>query len=147
MKPKGISEQEYLLSERLLQKNIYRAGDSEPFFDRLGKSYPMAGSKIDWTKVNGSVERSENDRRKENSAFRDFFIEILNSENLRGDAIYVGDSLTDSAFCGDVVDFESALMEILEIPQHHYFFSRDLSWCLSLTMEGDMAFGRRQESY
>lgn len=66
---------------------------------------------------------------------------MRSSFHLIGSVIYVGDSATDFALMGTVEVMQRALPIILEVPQHHYFIGPGYSWCICMTMEGDMGFG------
>ena len=57
--------------------------------------------------------------------------------------LYFGDGLTNFVLSGKIIDFMENLDSIFDIPQHHYFTESQLSWCLCLTMEGDMFFCNR----
>lgn len=106
-------------------------------------AYPASGSKIDWDRVPGSIERVEEDESLQSERFTAFFDEIVQRFRLAGDVVYVGDSATDFALAGSVECMRDALPETLAIPQHHYLIGPDSSWCLCFTMEGNMGFGFR----
>jgi hypothetical protein len=120
---------------------IMEAGDSSPFFEQLGKAFPVIGSKIDWARVPGSIERVEEDEAVQREQFTKFFDEAMQTFRLSGDVVYVGDSATDFALAGSVDCVRRALPELLTVPQHHYLLGPDCSWCMCFTMEGDMGFG------
>ena len=120
---------------------IRELGDSSPFFAQLGQAYPAHGSKIDWGTIPGSIERVEADESAQIQSFNAFFEEMVQRFRLSGDVVYVGDSATDFALAGEVQAMHRVLRELLSVPQHHYFLGPECSWCMSFTMEGDMAFG------
>lgn len=121
---------------------IREIGDAANVFGQLLKAYPASGSKIDWKRVPGAIERAEEDDSLQLDRFVEFFDEMRSQFKLTGTALYVGDSATDFALEGTVDAFRRALPELIEIPQHHYFIGQNCSWCMCLTMEGDMGFGR-----
>jgi hypothetical protein len=116
-------------------------GDSSPFFAQLTKAYPASGSKIDWGRVSGSIERTEEEEALQIEQFVSFFDEVVQKFRLAGDVVYVGDSATDFALVGPMEFMREALPELLAIPQHHYLIGPESSWCMCFTMEGDMGFG------
>lgn len=120
---------------------VREVGDSSPFFAQLMKTYPASGSKIDWNRVPGSIERIEEEETLQVEQFTAFFDEIVQKVGLAGDAFYVGDSATDFALTGSLECMREVLPELLAIPQHHYLVGPEFSWCLCFTMEGDMGFG------
>lgn len=121
---------------------IREAGDAANVFESLSRAYPTNGSKIDWKHVPGAIESTEEDQSLQVERFVEFFDEVRSRFGLAGPVLYVGDSATDFALEGTVDAIRRALPELVEIPQHHYFIGPDCSWCLCMTMEGDMGFGR-----
>lgn len=120
-------------------------GDSLLYFEKLEAGYPVVGSKIEWSKLSGSIERFASNDALEMREFLEFFDEVVEGMRLSGDVIYMGDGLTDSALSGDIECFREVLPLLLETPQHHYLVAEDFSWCMCFTMEGGMAFGRRSQ--
>ncbi|HRN83056.1 MULTISPECIES: hypothetical protein [Nitrosomonas] len=116
--------------------------DAAKVFSQLSKVYPTSGSKIDWKNIPGAIERTEEDKSLQLERFVEFFDEMCSRFELAGVILYVGDSATDFALEGTVDAFRRVLPELVEIPQHHYFVGPACSWCICLTMEGDMGFGR-----
>ncbi|WP_322026160.1 hypothetical protein [Burkholderia sp. BCC1977] len=116
-------------------------GNSSEIFKKLADVYPAAGSKIDWNRVPGSVGRVEVKDDLQAERFADFFDEMAAEFALSGDVIYVGDSSTDFALEGAITTIRKILPELLSVPQHHYIVGLGCSWCMCLTMEGDMDFG------
>ena len=51
---------------------IRELGDSSPFFAQLAKAYPASGSKIDWGRVPGSIERVEEEEALQAEQFAKF---------------------------------------------------------------------------
>jgi hypothetical protein len=126
----------------LMEANrIRELGESSPFFAQISALYPLDGSKIDWRRVPGSVERSENDEDLHVEQFVGFFDEVTEKFRLAGDVVYVGDSATDFALGASIECMREALPNLLAIPQHHYLIGPESSWCMCFTMEGDMGFG------
>lgn len=120
---------------------IREVGDSADVFGGLSKVYPTSGSKIDWKRVPGAIESTEEDASLQTEQFLEFFDRIRSRFDLAGPVIYVGDGATNFALEGTVDAIRRALPELVEIPQHHYFIGPYYSWCLCMTMEGDMGFG------
>lgn len=120
---------------------IRELGDSSPFFAQLMNIYPAGGSKIDWGRVPGSVERFEEEGSIQAVQFAEFFDEVVRKFCLAGDVVYVGDSATDFALTGSLECVREVLPELLAVPQHHYLIGPECSWCMCFTMEGGMGFG------
>lgn len=121
--------------------DLREVGDSDTVFAQRSKTYPASGAKIDWEHVPGAIESSEYDPSLQVERFVEFFEEMRSRFGLTGTVLYVGDSATDFVLEGSVEAFRRALPELVAIPQHHYFIGPDFSWCVCMTMEGDMGFG------
>lgn len=120
------------------------AGESDAIFSALAKIYPADGSKIDWKRVPGAIESVEEDESLQPIQFVEFFDEMCLRFGLKGTVQYVGDSVTDFALEGSIDAMRKALPVLITIPQHHYFVGPNSSWCMCMTMEGDMGFGRAE---
>src|SRR5262245_52056590 len=131
------------LAEAFVSGAIRDTSTSGPVFLKLSQAFPTLGSKIDWAAVPASVERRIDSRRDEAVQCIQFFDEMRRRFALTGEIAYVGDALTDIALLGSFEAIRAALPSILSIPQHHDLVGPDTAWCLSFTMEGDMAFGLR----
>jgi hypothetical protein len=127
--------------------DIREIGDAAHVFAQLSKTYPASGSKIDWKQVPGAIERTEEDESLQLERFVEFFDEMRSRFGLTGTVLYAGDSATDFVLEATVEVFRRALPEFIAIPQHHYFIGPDFSWCVCLSMEGDMGFGGVTTSY
>lgn len=135
------SELREALRVAIASNHIRELGDSSPFFAELAKAYPASGSKIDWGRVPGSIERTVEDGPNQVALSISFFDEVVAKFGLAGDVVYIGDSATDFALAGPTERMRQALPKLLEIPQHHYLIGPESLWCMSFTMEGDMGFG------
>lgn len=121
-------------------------GDAAAVFDSVSGAFPISGSKIDWRHVPGAIESSEEDASLQHRCFVRFFDEMQSRFGLTGPVTYAGDSATDFALEGAMESIKKALPTLLEVPQHHYFIGPSCSWCICLTMEGDMGFGRSERA-
>lgn len=75
-------------------------GESSMIFEQLARAYPTNGSKIDWARVPGAIERVEEQDALQAERFVEFFDEMVAKVDLSGDVVYVGDSATDFALEG-----------------------------------------------
>jgi hypothetical protein len=131
------------LRNEIESNRIREIGDSSAVFAQLAKVYPSSGSKIDWSRVPGSVERIEDEEVVQAEQFVRFLDEVIQKFHLSGDVVYVGDSATDFALTGSLECMRAAFPKLLAAPQHHYLIGPNSSWCVCITTEGDMAFGFR----
>jgi hypothetical protein len=115
--------------------------DADALFGRLQSAYPVQGTKIDWSEVPGSF--SLNSQGSKQADFEEFFRENAPRMGLDTPAYYLSDSALSFAIAGSVRCIDQELRAILDNPEHHYFTAEDFSWCMALTMEGDMDFGFR----
>src|SRR5262245_31685007 len=116
------------LAEAFASGAIREIGTSDPVFLKLGQAFPTLGSKIAWSAVPASVERSIDSRGNETVQCLQFFDEMRRRFALSGDVVYVGDSQTDVALVGSFESIRAALPSILDIPQHHYLVGPDTTW-------------------
>lgn len=123
------------LERRLSSVNFRISDSSSHLFSGLMKNYPILGSKIDWSKVHGTV------RGDHNSNGVDFFLLMKERFSLSGMAIYAGDGVTDITVESGVDYMDKILSVVMDIPQHHYVIGENYRWCVCITMEGDFDFG------
>lgn len=121
--------------------HIRDLGDPALLLARLAKAFPVRGSRIDWSRVQGSIERVQDDPTQQAREFIAFVDELTREKGLGGEVVYAGDSATDFALSGPLERIRDVLPKLLAIPQHHYVIGPQFAWCICLTMEGDMAFG------
>jgi hypothetical protein len=105
-------------------------------FNLLKNYYPVSGSKIAWRHIEDAIESTEKDE-----SFIEFFDRIKSQFGLIGSVLYAGDSLTDFVLEGSIYSIQKVLPKLFEVPQHHYFIGPNFTWCMSMTIEGDMGFG------
>lgn len=123
-------------SGRLVEEST----ESGKVFSRLASVFPVCGSKISWSKVAGSIEKSTS-----SCGELEFFDEICARFYLEGSMIYVGDGATDFVLSGKIGVIRDVLPLLISIPQHHYLIDPEYKWCMCFTMEGDMAFGKAKK--
>jgi hypothetical protein len=98
--------------------------------------FPMAGSKIDWSRVRGHHvhRRFSDDAELAAVAGR----EVSQRVNDGSIVEHVGDALSPYGICFSGDDAPSIVAALLEIPEHHYFLAKDRSWVMVATSEGDL---------
>lgn len=135
-------EEELLSDLELLVKKgeIVVEPSSDGYFSELESRFPILGSKIDWDEVSGSEQEQASAEAYASDCQR-FFDEMVNRFGLSGKCIVIGDSAVEIALVMSVEILQCNLQKIVSVPQHHYILANDYSWCMSFTMEGDMAFG------
>lgn len=113
---------------------------SEAIISRVSATFPFVGSKIDWREL--TCHRHARTEAKNISLdFSNFLVGVCDQVGQEAPAIHIVDGNVVCALRASIWTFQQNLNPILKIPFHHYFFSEDLSWCVALTMEGDMDFG------
>lgn len=102
---------------------------------KINKNLPFTGSKISWSSFPDSTSYLKNNA---NTAF----IEILKKlSNLKvKEIIFIGDSLTESAYKVHTMDLEKTLAIFADIPQHTYFSSNQFNFIGCIDSEGDISF-------
>lgn len=140
---KLMTFEEELLSEfELSVKNgdIIVDPSSDSYFSELELRFPILGSKIDWDAVSGS-EREQASADAYASDCQHFFDKMMRRYGLSGQCIVIGDSAVEVALIMPVGIMQFNLQKIVSVPQHHYVIANDYVWCMSFTMEGELAFG------
>lgn len=132
-----------MLEEPIADESIIVENSSEGIFGELSNRFPLTGSKIDWDEVPGSIV-DINENVNDLKPLIGFFEKIYIEERLSGNVIYINDGPIDCALILSIDITKKHLEEILGFPGHHYFISERYLWCMSFTMEGDMAFGYSQ---
>jgi hypothetical protein len=141
--------------ESELRKELSRQGissqnlfvkDSQFFFTELNKYFPSDGSKISWQglhqRISEQVHQLDGDQRKVASvAFVSRVIQLLGKDT---EIFYAGDSATEFLIRCPATDLLKIVPYLFDIPQHHYFSNRNFTWCMCISMEGDLDFGSRQ---
>ena len=96
---------------------------------------PFVGTGVDWSRVIGSHRHWFAESDDEMSSVVAEFVSAVRD---RGAAIHVGDSLSPFAVRVTRDNLVSALLMLLEIPEHHYLVSDDRTWCGVFRTEGDV---------
>ncbi len=140
---KNLHESDLRLALKSLFENgeLRVIGSSDAIFAQLESAFPALGSKIDWLSVPTAIESVSLDEETRPQAFASFYDSLVAEFSLSGVVTYVGDSATEFAIEGSVESLRNALPSLVRIPQHHYFVGTNAAWCITLTMEGWMAFG------
>ncbi|MFD9306024.1 hypothetical protein ACFWCB_25800 [Streptomyces sp. NPDC060048] len=110
--------------------------DASVVFDWLELRFPVAGSKIDWSRAQGRHAHWSvpDDVQLAEMTAREIALRTLPGSTVE----HVGDGLSpygvrfSEAVCAPVV------AELLDIPEHHYFLAADRSWIVVVTTEGDL---------
>ena len=124
----------------------WRHGGAAKIFDEILETYPVVGSKIDWSRLANHSEAKVPALHLHVIEFSKFFLRMSRSFSSEGDIIYVGEGLTDFSLHAPIDVIKHRLAPIFSVPQNHYFLGIGLPWCMCFTMEGDMdfAFSKRR---
>lgn len=128
------------IAEFIEKGNITVERSSDRYFTALNALYPTACSRIDWSKIPGTIQRQAG----RDSYVQDcicFLVEMREKYLLFGECVVVGDGAINVAISGSIETLAPALELILAFPQHHYLFPRDYSWLMAFTFEGEMFLG------
>lgn len=122
--------------------------DSEEPMDQLLRRFSFLGSKIDWSQTLGHVSATSLVLNGDASVERAGFLRQYLPDNSPSAPVFY---LNDNALSFTSRWQHNTLLTLGEtllanIPQHHYFFDEQASWCLCLCSEGYMDFGRSQAS-
>lgn len=116
-------------------------GLADSLFESIENVYPISGSRLNLSSLNDYRHA----RAASENTSLDFLMFVKSLQTLinsTDNIIYLGDNLTENAYLiknENLMDFISC---ITDIPQAHFLLAEDLSWCISLSFENDMEFGR-----
>jgi len=113
----------------------------DKYLNMIEKKYPTIGGRINLSSLS-DYRYSKADSENTTLDFCKFVKSIPNLNDNDSDVIYIGDSLTDHAYTVKSSDLQAFICTIVDIPQSHYLFRSDLSWCINLSFENDMEFAR-----
>lgn len=118
--------------------------DSPEPMNRLPLRFPFLGSKIDWSRtldhLTATTSSADSNANMERSRF---LSQCLAGCNPSTAIFYVNDNALEftSRWEKSVLLAHSKAL-FANIPQHHYFFDEQANWCICLSSEGFMDFGR-----
>lgn len=130
---------------KFLNKNFsdVKVKDNESAIDFLSDTFKFTGSKIDLSQEYNFI-LIENINRNYKNIIENInkSKHIINKIKSTSQIHYVGDNLSgiEIIFCNK---FFSCILSFLieNIPEHHYFFSKDKKWCLFIATEGYIEYG------
>ena len=133
------------LAELIDRGSILIDKDERLYIELIDQNFPFAGSKIDWSAVDGSIfeQASHETFVSDCKCFVKRVLELeLNEVASDVRVAMVGDGVMDLVLITEIRLLEKVLEQVLEFPQHIYLIPLDANWCFSFTMEGNMAFGQ-----
>lgn len=113
----------------------------EQYLEIIDQKYPTIGGRIDLSSL-PDYKYSRANPENIHLDYCNFVKSIPNLDDDDSEIIYIGDSLTDHAYTVKISDLQAFLCAIVDIPQSHYLFRSDFSWCINLSFENDMEFAR-----
>jgi hypothetical protein len=111
-------------------------------FAQIEKSFPFAGSKIDWAQLKDSIELKVDDINS-GQEIKEKLKKVLHNFYKSPEAMVtvVGDSAMDFALKMTIECLFENIESILELPQHIYILAENANWCVCISMEGYVSFG------
>ena len=112
--------------------------------NRLPLRFPFLGSKIDWKQTLDHISATHTFTDGDASAARARFLRLcLPDDSPSTPIFYINDNALDFTSRWE----RSTLLAqgqtlFANIPQHHYFLDEQANWCICLSSEGYMDFGR-----
>ncbi|KAE9648178.1 hypothetical protein [Pseudomonas sp. PB106] len=102
---------------------------------KINKNLLFTGSKIAW---NSLPDRTSSQKHNADTAFIEISKKVNNLEV--NEIIFIGDSLTESAYKVHTMDLEKTLAMFVYVPQHTYFFSNRFNFIGCISSEGEINF-------
>lgn len=115
------------------------------YADLISDNYPWYGSQIDWDKMPNHLSMKLGSKDNIGESLIKFINENKLDHLFKADKylIYINDSSLDYGIKFNSEIYSTLMKELIElIPQHHYFFNEDASWCLVISAEGYIDFGK-----
>ncbi|AIN14539.1 hypothetical protein [Yersinia pseudotuberculosis] len=119
---------------------LIELGDAVDYFNSLEAKYSLKYNRVDFSLLDKHIHMKANGNDLATD-YQSFIIGLFDSIKCYSDIIYIGDNLTESAYKLHLSFLIPFVSKIAEIPQSHYFFPDDYSWCLNFSFEDDMDFG------
>jgi len=134
------------LAAYLASNRVVRVDDGGRHAEAISQAFPIGINRIDWGKVPSAIFSSVADVKEPEARqqrMRQFLRDAFSSASVGEEdrVVWVGDS-TDFVLEMSVVTLSECVGILFSYPQHAYVIPPDASWCLSLTMEGELCFGR-----
>jgi hypothetical protein len=129
--------------EAYMRKEEFQVVESSIYYEKVNSEIPFLGSRIDFNllKEHKNITFKETD-------FENIFIfinDIITTIDTKsiGEIIYLGDSLTKLAYIFPFRCLDKIIVDVIHnIPQHHYFFDKTLSWVIFISFENYIEFGK-----
>lgn len=134
------------LIEKLNNRNIpylyYQ--DVDEYLDLLEENYPFNGSKINWDKTMNHKTFTIDNFEDIKNIFKTEFNTLMSEDN-ESNFYYIGDNITEYVYEISIINILN-LIEIVfeEIPQHHYFLSKNNDKCICISMENYLDYGEKK---
>lgn len=118
--------------------------DAGRIFTWLSSTFPVSGSKVDWSRVEAPHRHATPEGATAIAAVA--IEEICRRLDHATPVVHVGDSLSPFAVTFDAVGAADIVAALLEVPEHHYFVAENRSWLVVVTFEGDVDIVDRDDS-
>jgi hypothetical protein len=112
--------------------------DDKDLLQSMGEVFPFHLGVVQWKRFR--VHRSR-DRFSSNQEISDEIISYVSDFSAGSPVSYVGDNLIEFSLIFEMRHLPKMLACLLDIPQHHYFFSLEDRWLMRLSFEDDLDFG------
>ena len=111
--------------------------------ENLSKHFPFIGSRIDFSSLH-NYKLVKSDQGKVSFDVVNFIQKLIEEKifSKEDEIIYIGDSLTEVGYEFYLKDLLKVIPFIIdEIPQHHYFLSKDFKKIIYISFENEIEFG------
>lgn len=132
------------IEELVLEEGIraeFEVSDPEEVYDLISSRYPFYGTKIHFSKLEGSrYKKSGGNLLNDVREFVDT-VTTANNISIATTVAYVGDDLTTKSYKTTLNNILRIMPLLLTFPQHHYIVPTDAIWCIFISFECDLEFG------
>lgn len=126
-----------------LKTTLFRFADYTYYMENLSKHFPFIGSRIDFSSLH-NYKLVKSDQGKVSFDVVNFIQKLIEEKifSKEDEIIYIGDSLTEVGYEFYLKDLVKVIPFIIdEIPQHHYFLSKDFKKIIYISFENEIEFG------
>jgi hypothetical protein len=132
----------------LIESDVIKILDSEKYFKKLEKNYPIGLNKINWEKIDKKIFEAASRNLLNNKNYIKKKIEqflnkvVLSCPSISNELITVfGDEAIEQAYQMNFSIFKKYAYKFFCLPQHTYVLTETNLKCINYTFEGELYFG------
>jgi hypothetical protein len=131
------------LSDDLKAERLKYLENSDEYFEKIIKRFPITANRIDWDLIPHRAELIGKNYANKNEKISAFLKDLCLSENwdLSQDIFICFDGYTQGALSMKLKLLLENAYEIFSLPQHTYVIPENCAWCINYSFEDILYFG------